>query len=53
MIKKLNGKKYYMCPVCEFYYKTEELAQKCEDFCKTHKSCSLEITKHAIKTKGG
>ena len=54
MVKEetINGKTYYQCESCEFYYKTRELAQKCENFCNTHKSCSMEITKHAVKPKG-
>jgi len=48
---KKKGKKYFQCPVCSFYYKTNDLAQKCENFCKKHNSCSLEITKHAVEIK--
>jgi len=25
-------------------------AEKCEEFCKKHHACSLEITKHAVST---
>ena len=49
-IKKF-GKTYYQCEICKFYYKDEKWAQKCEEFCKKYKSCSLEITKHAINPK--
>lgn len=51
MVKEVdkNGKKYFQCEICKFYYKTRELAQKCEDFCNKYKSCSIEITKHAVK----
>lgn len=44
-----NGKTYYQCEICKFYYESRDLAQKCEDFCKEHNSCSLEITKHAVQ----
>jgi len=50
MVKMIN-KKYYQCEECDFIYKKEELAKRCEEFCKAHKSCSLEITKHAVKIK--
>ena len=30
-------------------YETEELANKCEVWCKEHKSCNLEIAKQSIK----
>ena len=41
--------KYYICEECGFKYKDRGTAQKCEEFCRKHKSCSLEITKYAIK----
>ena len=47
--KEVNGKKYYQCEICLFYYETRELAQECEDFCNKHHACSIEITKHAVK----
>ena len=46
---KKSGKTYYQCEECGFYYKEKKLAQKCEDFCRKNKSCSLEITKNSIK----
>ena len=53
MVKEviIKEKKYFQCPVCSFYYKTKDFAQKCENFCNKHNSCSLEITKHAVKIK--
>jgi len=30
-----------------FVYKDRETAQECEKFCKAHKGCSMEITKHS------
>jgi len=47
-IKKAN-KVFYQCEDCGLYYKTKIFAVKCENFCKTRKACSLEITKHAIR----
>jgi len=44
-----EGKKYYQCEICKFSYEDKEWAEKCEDFCKEHNSCSLEITEHAVK----
>ena len=39
----------YKCPECGYWYKEKEWAEKCEAWCKEHKSCNLEITKHAVK----
>ena len=44
-----SKKKYFQCEICGFIYKEKKWAQKCENFCKKNKSCSLNITKHAIK----
>ena len=42
-------KNNYQCKKCNFYYKEKTLAKQCEEYCKSHKACSLEITKHAVK----
>ena len=44
-----DGKLYYKCSECGFIYKSENLAHKCEDYCKKYHACSTGITKHAIK----
>lgn len=31
------------------YYINMKVAQQCEDFCKKHKSCNIDIIKHAVK----
>jgi len=53
MVKEIqkNNTTYYICEICDFAYKEREWAEKCEAFCKQYKSCSLEITKHAVKIK--
>ena len=42
--------KLYRCKECGFAYKEKELAKECEDFCKKHHQCSLEITRHAVQS---
>jgi len=51
MVKEIINKnnKYFQCKACNFYYEDKEIAKKCEDFCNKYKSCSIEITKHAIQ----
>ena len=51
MVKEItkNDKTYYQCEACEMYYESEEIAKRCEDFCNKYKSCSIEITKHAVQ----
>ncbi|MDP3698962.1 MAG: hypothetical protein Q8R47_05235 [Nanoarchaeota archaeon] len=49
--EKYKGKFIFVCESCNFRYATREWAEKCEHHCETKHSCSLEITKHAIKIK--
>lgn len=51
--RETGKKKQYVCEACGFVYRTKVYAQECENFCHTHKGCSLEITKHALPMKGG
>lgn len=39
----------YECPECHLKYKEKEWAEKCEAWCREHKSCNLEIIAHAEK----
>lgn len=34
------------CEICGFRYKEKEWVEKCEAWCKEHKSCNLEIIAH-------
>jgi hypothetical protein len=38
----------YICDACGFGYSDAKTALQCEEFCKKHRSCSIEITKKAI-----
>lgn len=44
-----SGKTFYVCEECGLGYAKKELAEKCEAWCKEHKSCNLEIASHAVK----
>ena len=41
--------KAFVCPECNLSYKDAEWAKRCAAWCKGHKSCNLEIIKHAIQ----
>ena len=45
----LEGEIVFKCMKCGWLYRDEKMARKCEAWCKKHKSCNLEIAKHAIK----
>lgn len=44
-----NDKMLYQCPECKLWYEEKEWAEKCEAWCKEHKSCNIEITSHAVE----
>ena len=50
VIQKSN-KKLYQCDECGFHYQDKEIAEKCEAWCKEHKSCNIEIIAHAEENK--
>lgn len=41
----------YKCTECGFHYVDREWAEKCEAWCREHKSCNIEITAHAEENK--
>ena len=49
MVKEVdkNNRKLYQCEECGFKYAKKETAEKCEAWCREHKSCNLEIIKEA------
>lgn len=42
----------FTCPECNLRYVEESWAKKCEDWCREHKSCNLDIIQHAVSTEG-
>lgn len=50
MVSELERKSgtVFQCELCGFGYKDLDTAEQCEEYCDTHGSCSLEITKKAI-----
>lgn len=45
---ELKGRKVYYCELCSLAYEDPALAKSCEDYCRTHPSCSLEIGRRAV-----
>ncbi len=46
----MNQEKF-QCPECGLHYYSNSIAQQCATWCKKHKSCNLEITKHSAEQK--
>ena len=43
-----ENRKYHTCKECGLKYTEKKWADKCETWCKSRKSCNLDIIKHAI-----
>lgn len=48
MQSKKNDRAVYQCEFCDMGYADLNPAQRCEEWCSTHDSCSLEVTRKAI-----
>ncbi len=50
MVKIIENqdKKLYQCEECKLKYDSEEIAAKCQAWCREHKSCNLELIKYAV-----
>lgn len=48
MVKTIKNQdvESYQCKECRYVYKDKKWAEKCEAWCKEHKSCNLEIIQH-------
>lgn len=49
--KMHSQKALHQCRECGFHYEDRAQAEKCEAWCKEHKSCNIEITASAIENK--
>ena len=48
VVKTTKENNLYQCKECGLRYRKKETAEKCESWCKEHKSCNLDIIKDAI-----
>ena len=46
MVKKIDDK--YICEECGLKYLSNDIAMKCEEFCKENNACNMEIIKLAV-----
>lgn len=44
-----ENKKLYQCEECGLKYEDKKIAEKCQAWCREHKSCNLDLIKHAVK----
>lgn len=50
-MNKPKERQLYRCGECGLKYLDPQIAQKCQQWCKIHKSCNLEIIKKSISQK--
>lgn len=50
-MKQAAKSKIYQCPICHLHYTDKATAEKCEAWCKNHKSCSVEVAKLSIEAR--
>lgn len=48
MVRKIkkDGRTLYVCEECGYAYPEKAWARRCEEWCKKHHACNLEITRH-------
>jgi hypothetical protein len=49
MVKKVGGK--FKCKECGLVYLEEQIAIRCEKFCKKNHGCDLDLIKHAVNER--
>lgn len=47
----MSEPKTYKCPECGLHYIDEAIMKQCQDWCRTYKSCNLDITKESIEVR--
>lgn len=47
-----ENRELYQCEECGLKHESKETAEKCQAWCKEHKSCNLDIIKYAVKENG-
>ena len=53
MVRPLEGRRgIYLCEECGLGHADERTATECEAYCKSHASCSIEITAKAVYPGG-
>ncbi len=50
MVRKISesGERLFICEVCGFAYEEKSWAEMCEEYCRKHNACSLDIARHAV-----
>lgn len=52
-VMRQEDRELYQCEECGFRYAEKEWAERCEAWCREHKSCNLQIIAHAVTEEAG
>ncbi len=47
----MSSEDFFQCPECGLHYLDQQMAKKCETFCREFQGCNLDITQHSIERK--
>ena len=45
----MSDKEIFQCPKCGLHYHQQQIAKQCEEYCKAHNACSVEIMRYAVE----
>ncbi|MBI1999302.1 MAG: hypothetical protein HYS74_01440 [Parcubacteria group bacterium] len=50
MVKEISSgnETLYQCEACGLAYRERKIAEECEQWCREHASCNIEIIKNAV-----
>ena len=49
-VNNLAKKTNYQCPICGLHYVNKKDARECENWCRRHQSCNLNIVRRSLET---
>lgn len=44
----VKSERFYACGECGLIYASRELAEACEEWCKEHGTCNMELSRQSI-----
>jgi hypothetical protein len=44
----VEGSRYYACGECGLIYREERLAEECEEWCRAHGTCRVDLAKMSV-----
>ena len=48
ILVEVEGRKFYACGECGLIYESLDIASKCEEWCRAHETCNVELERQAV-----